>query len=57
MKYEVIATYTVKKILEVDVGENGNPWRPDEWESIDSEQDIDSWLYDIEDVKYPPFED
>ena len=49
-RYNIEATYHVKKVMEVTVKDGGDPMNPADWEDIETEHDADCHLYDVDDA-------
>jgi hypothetical protein len=48
MKYKVLATYTVRKEMCIEVPDGLDPKSPANWGEIEYEHDLDCNLYDVE---------
>ena len=42
--YDVLAEYTVKRVVTVEVDEGGDPLNPSDWHEVLDERDVDDYL-------------
>ncbi len=47
-RHRIEATYHVKKEMDVVVKPDGDPMNPSDWETIESEHDVDCNLWDVD---------